>query len=171
MSIRTLRDKLVRRFPKAVVQLDEAATATGASLLDVRANGHSVTIEWRKRDGFGVSSRPDVAYGEGVDETYESEEDAFKRVVALLLSRTKTSLPPNVRLRDLRESMGISQTQLAKRMRIQQASVSKIEQGRDMRVSTLRSLVAALGGELAITARFPDGNERRLDLRALMSAK
>ena len=171
MSIRSLHEKLKARFPKAVFELDEPTRVNGAAFLDARLNGHSVTVEWRKKKGFGISSRSDVGYGEGVDEIYTSEEDAFKRVVSLLLSRTKTLPPPAVRLSELRRSVGMSQTELAERMDIQQASVSKIEQGRDLRMSTLRSLIKAMGGELTIAARFPDGSEKRLNLDALIDEK
>ena len=38
-----------------------------------------------------------------------------------------------------------------------QAAVSKLERRADMYVSTLQSFVKAMGGELKITARFPEG--------------
>jgi DNA-binding XRE family transcriptional regulator len=171
MSLNTLREKLAKRFPTAVIELDEASNASGSSFLDARLTSHLVTVEWRKKRGCGVTSRPDVGYGEGVDETYTNEGDAFRRTVSLLLSQTKTTPPPEVRLRELREAVGMSQTELAKRMSIQQASVSKIEQGRDLRMSTLSSLIAALGGGLSVAARFPDGSEQRLDVCALMGKK
>jgi hypothetical protein len=40
---------------------------------------------------------------------------------------------------------------------INQAAVSKMERRTDMYISTLRQFVIAMGGELEITARFPDG--------------
>lgn len=170
MSLRTLQERIVKRFPNAVLALDEPASPRGSTFLDVRLNGHAATVEWRENSKFGITSRPDSAYGEGVDESYESEEDAFKRLVSLLLSQTKTA-PRKVRLRELRQAAGLSQVELADRMAIRQASVSKIEQGRDLKLSTLSSLVSALGGELQISARFPDGNEQRLDLASLMGEK
>ncbi|MEX2186636.1 MAG: helix-turn-helix domain-containing protein [Pirellulales bacterium] len=170
MSLSTLRDKLAKRFPNAVVDLDESPNANASSFLNVRLNDHSVTVEWRQKRGFGVSSRPDIGYGEGVDETYSNEKDAVKRVAGLLLSQSKTRSPA-VKLRELREAIGLSQTELAERMATQQASVSKIEQGRDLRMSTLNSVVEALGGKLSVAARFPDGTEQRLDVTALMGEK
>ena len=38
-----------------------------------------------------------------------------------------------------------------------QAAVSKMERRADMYVSTLQDFVRAVGGELKITARFPEG--------------
>jgi hypothetical protein len=40
---------------------------------------------------------------------------------------------------------------------VNQAAVSKLERRADMYVSTLQSFVKAMGGELKITAQFPDG--------------
>jgi hypothetical protein len=42
-------------------------------------------------------------------------------------------------------------------MQTSQSEVSKLEQRTDAYVSTLQSYVRALGGELDIVARFPDG--------------
>lgn len=59
-------------------------------------------------------------------------------------------------LRELREVRKRSQDQIAKKLGINQAAVSKMERRADMYVSTLRSLVEAMGGQLDVVARFPD---------------
>lgn len=41
-------------------------------------------------------------------------------------------------------------------MKVQQPTISKLVRRPDMKVSTLRDLIAAMGGELHITATFPD---------------
>jgi hypothetical protein len=46
---------------------------------------------------------------------------------------------------------------LAKILGVNQAAVSKLERRTDMYVSTLQGFVKAMGGELKITARFPEG--------------
>ncbi len=61
-----------------------------------------------------------------------------------------------VSLEQLREGLGISQEELAKVMEVQQPAISKLVRRPDMKVSTLRDLIAAMGGELHITATFPD---------------
>jgi DNA-binding Xre family transcriptional regulator len=60
-------------------------------------------------------------------------------------------------LEELRLARNITQTHLASLLQITQASVSKMEKRTDMYVSTLRSFVQAMGGELEIRAIFPDG--------------
>lgn len=61
-----------------------------------------------------------------------------------------------VSLEQLREGLGISQEELASVMDVQQPAISKLVRRPDMKVSTLRELIAAMGGELHITATFPD---------------
>ncbi len=59
-----------------------------------------------------------------------------------------------VSLEQLREGLGISQEELAEVMDIQQPAISRLVRRSDMKVSTLRELIAAMGGELHITASF-----------------
>jgi len=61
-----------------------------------------------------------------------------------------------VSLEQLREGLGITQEELANVMDVQQPAISKLVRRPDMKVSTLRDLIAAMGGELHITATFPD---------------
>lgn len=63
-------------------------------------------------------------------------------------------------LAELRQARKLSQEQLATLLEIKQASVSKLERRADMYISTLRNFVKAMGGDLEITARFPDGSVR-----------
>ncbi|MBW4655655.1 MAG: helix-turn-helix domain-containing protein [Kaiparowitsia implicata GSE-PSE-MK54-09C] len=59
-----------------------------------------------------------------------------------------------VSLEQLREGLGISQEELANVLDVQQPAISKLVRRPDMKVSTLRELIAAMGGELHITATF-----------------
>jgi DNA-binding transcriptional regulator YiaG len=63
-------------------------------------------------------------------------------------------------LNELRRARRITQGRLATAMQTSQSEVSKLEQRTDAYVSTLQSYVRALGGELDIVARFPDGSFR-----------
>ena len=60
-------------------------------------------------------------------------------------------------LDELREAREMTQVHLAKILGVNQAAVSKLERRTDMYVSTLQDFVKALGGELKITVRFPEG--------------
>src|SRR5271165_2952347 len=65
-------------------------------------------------------------------------------------------------LRELRLAAGKTQKQLAAALEQAQGEISRLEQRKDFHLSTLRRFVAALGGELEISANF--GN-RRVRLR------
>lgn len=61
-----------------------------------------------------------------------------------------------VALGKLRSGQGMTQKQLAESLHVSQANVSRIEHAEDLFLSTLRGYVEALGGELRLTAVFPD---------------
>lgn len=60
-------------------------------------------------------------------------------------------------LNELRQARGLSQKMLAELLNVQQPSIAKMEKRTDMYLSTLRSHIEAMGGQLEIVARFPDG--------------
>ena len=60
-------------------------------------------------------------------------------------------------LHELRQARGLSQKVLADVLHVQQPSIAKMEKRTDMYISTLRSHIEAMGGELEVIARFPDG--------------
>jgi transcriptional regulator with XRE-family HTH domain len=57
-------------------------------------------------------------------------------------------------LADLRRAQANTQQQLAKTLGVNQAWISRVERQTDMYLSTLRSYIEALGGQLEISARF-----------------
>ena len=61
-------------------------------------------------------------------------------------------------LQELRHARNLSQEQLAQTLSVKQAAVSKLEKRTDMYVSTLRNVIKAMGGDLEIIAKFPDGS-------------
>lgn len=70
-----------------------------------------------------------------------------------LAAKYRAEMPLN----ELREALEITQVHLARILRVNQAAVSKMERRTDMYVSTLQDFIKAMGGELKITAKFPDG--------------
>lgn len=70
-------------------------------------------------------------------------------------------------LNELRQARGLSQKMLAEILHVQQPSIAKIEKRTDMYISTLRSHIEAMGGELDVVARFPDGAVRIINFSDL----
>jgi len=58
-------------------------------------------------------------------------------------------------LRRLRDLSGLTQRAIAERLNVQQSAVSKIENGHDTHISTVRKYVEALGATLRMDASFP----------------
>lgn len=65
-------------------------------------------------------------------------------------------------LRELRQVAGKAQAEIASVLKIKQPSVSKMEKQADMYLSTLRSYVQAIGGELDLIVRLPKRPALRL---------
>jgi len=87
---------------------------------------------------------------------------ARRRRIRTRAERLLKQLP----LEELRSARKLTQTELAKSMGLNQASISKLERRTDMYVSTLSHFVEAMGGELQITAVFPDGSVRITQLES-----
>jgi predicted transcriptional regulator/DNA-binding XRE family transcriptional regulator len=64
------------------------------------------------------------------------------------------------RLRDIRQLAGVTQLELARRLNIDQTAVSRLEKRDDIRLSTLRGYIEALGATLRIDASFGDESAR-----------
>ena len=65
-----------------------------------------------------------------------------------------------IRLYELRHAEAVSQVDLAGRLDVTQGAVSKLEHADDVRVSTLRQYLEALGARLELVAVFDDEDRR-----------
>lgn len=75
---------------------------------------------------------------------------------AAIAQETERLIAEEMTLRELRQARQRSQAVVGEILQINQAAVSKIERRTDMYVSTLRSFIQAMGGDLEIIAHFPD---------------
>lgn len=76
------------------------------------------------------------------NELHQIEERADKKLRQLLLS-------------ELRELTGKTQAEVAKKLGIQQPTLSKIESQADIKLSTLSGYTTALGGRLKVVIELP----------------
>ncbi len=162
--IKRLRDDLIKRFPDMDAQIDTPADATGLWQLDLRPSGGSpwIVVEWKPDMGFGVSTPGADDYGTKPDELYPNAKAAYNRVAELIVSGGHTAKAAAVRLAELRRIRNLSQADLAVRAGVGQAAIARIEKRQNILVSTLRRVVAAMGGTLSIRIEFPDGAWREL---------
>ena len=61
-------------------------------------------------------------------------------------------------LAELRQARQLTQAALSDTLHVGQAAVAKMEKRTDMYVGNLRRFVEAMGGELEVVARFPEGS-------------
>jgi hypothetical protein len=83
----------------------------------------------------------------------ERDRDPVRRA---RIDDIKHAMEDALTLGRLRERRGASQRDIAGALGTSQPNVSKIEGRDDIYLSTLREYVEALGGELRLTAVFPD---------------
>lgn len=76
------------------------------------------------------------------------------------IRRRTEELLAELPLQELRQARALSQEELAEVLGLNQATISKLERRTDMYLSSLRRFVEAMGGELEITASFPEGRVR-----------
>lgn len=98
-----------------------------------------------------LAQRPDIA-------------DGVNRVRAEMAEADRTYA---MGLAALRQAAELTQTELARRLGVTQAAISRIEQPHDLLLSTLNSYLQAIGGTARMIVSFADGHETTLDLSQL----
>ena len=76
------------------------------------------------------------------------------------MAKAREATLEEIRLYELRHAEAVSQAELAGRLEITQSAVSKLEHADDVRVSTLRQYLEALGARLELVAVFDDEDRR-----------
>jgi DNA-binding XRE family transcriptional regulator len=98
-----------------------------------------------------IARRPDIA-------------DGVTRVRAEMAETDRTYA---MGLAVLRQAAELTQVELAQRLGVTQAAVSRIEQPHDLLLSTLNSYLADIGGRASVIVTFADGHQTTLDLSHL----
>ena len=148
---------LQEAMPASEVTCEAGGIEAGNWWLECSQEDAHVTVEWRPGLGFGIGN-PDVepGYGEGPDEVFRDVRLAVRRLSQFLLkSSGKKEVRPSW-MRQLREVHGISQVELAERLKVNQAAVSRMENRADWKVATLLSMIEAMGGRMQVVAHFKD---------------
>lgn len=70
----------------------------------------------------------------------------------------KIELREDMALHELRKALGQSQEALAAKLDVNQPAITKMERRTDIRISSLKRMIEAMGGSLEIKAHFPQGD-------------
>ena len=160
-----LAEDLRARFPDAEIETRAADAPDGFRFLDLRLADLEVAVEWKHDQGFGLSSFSETAddlaglFG-APDEWYSNPEAAFHRIISLILDH-KSTKPAAVSIPEVRHERGLSQEELSETLQVRQATYSKLERRGDVKISSLKKVIEAMGGRLRIQAIFPDTREVR----------
>lgn len=123
---------------------------------------HSAVKEW-------ILSLDEKEYEQVMKDWYTFEEVLQKRPIdqkklssGIKIAKQKME---GVRLADLRKAKKLTQVQLAKRLKIDQSNVSRIERGKfdGVEVKTLKRYIKALGGEIEIRINFSGRSHKLID--------
>jgi transcriptional regulator len=76
---------------------------------------------------------------------------------ARIEARATELIAEELALRDIRKASQVTQEELARRLGGKQVYISRLEKRADVKVSTLRDYVRALGGDLQLVVTFPEG--------------
>lgn len=75
---------------------------------------------------------------------------------AKIKKRAAQLITEETTLCELRKALEFTQDELSKKLHINQEAVSRLEKRSDLLLSTLKNYIKAMGGELRLTAKFPN---------------
>jgi DNA-binding XRE family transcriptional regulator len=91
------------------------------------------------------------AKARAIDPTWDSNERVARR---RHMREQMLAAVSGAQLAEIRQQLGLTQTQLAEATGLSQARISQIENGDAVGLDTLRTYVAGLGGHLDVVARI-----------------
>jgi transcriptional regulator with XRE-family HTH domain len=77
---------------------------------------------------------------------------------AKIAGRARQLIGEEMALQQVRKALKLTQEQMARALKMRQDSVSRLENRSDILISTLRSYIKAMGGDLKIIAVFKEGS-------------
>lgn len=153
--IAAFSQSLAAFIPTAEVKIDRPRDPSGEWWLDVVSDDFRTSVAWRPNQGFGVFTRP-PEFVDRPDEIYQPPALAAQRLGQIRDHRTSSTESIPLWLHELRQLRGTAQTSLAETMSKSQAAISQLERREDIRLSTLRRYVMAMGGRLEMRVVFDE---------------
>ena len=155
-QLEELKARVLRDLPASDASLEVPRKKSGTWWLELSHQGHSLTVEWRPKKGFGIHCSPGSSPFSGPEEILLDLDATTERVLKLLRDQKFARPPRSVLLRELREMANLTQVELAERLGVGQGAVSKVERKKDITLALLKKWIQSMGGDLEILAKFPD---------------
>jgi DNA-binding XRE family transcriptional regulator len=155
-ALRTFQDLVLKKAPEARLSVDAPADSDGIWFVDIQLRKKRVALEFRPKAGFALY-RSKSEFGEGPTEIYRTAELAARRVIRIV---TGSEVNGEFTLKDLRDLYELTQEDLAKKIGVKQAAVSRFEKRREVKLGTLSDAIKAIGGRLEVRAVFKDSDIR-----------
>lgn len=153
-QIERFKEQVLAADAGATFVIDTPAAETGFWWIDVDlADGLAICC-WSQERGFGLYTDNDDDFGERPNELHRASEMAAARFLQIARD-LRAGQSATLTLARLRELLGLNQSDLAAKLGVGQAAVSKLESRSEAQVGTLARAVRELGGELVLTVRFP----------------
>jgi len=83
---------------------------------------------------------------------------------ASIKARAAELVSEELTLKGLRQALNLTQDEMAQRLEVGQDNISRLEKRDDLKLSTLRGYVEALGGELQLKVSLPGKSDVDLKL-------
>ena len=90
---------------------------------------------------------------------FREKFDALPKKRRAIIEKGAEEKLQEIRLAELRRLFNLTQEQLAQKLNISQAAVSKMEKQKDLNVSSLKRIIEAMGAELTVSVRLPEKNQ------------
>jgi DNA-binding XRE family transcriptional regulator len=137
-----------RRRAILFVAGDKAGEAKGAFI-----ESSSARLTVASTPIWPASKRKEVNMSVNVNDKIRKLSAARRKKVE---ARAKELIAEEMTLRELRKARKLTQVRMARKLRITQDGISRLEKRSDLLLSTLRKTVEAMGGNLSLIAEFPD---------------
>lgn len=148
-QLQDIIEELESRFLSEITVTSHDKLSTGLEIAQITVGGKEISIGRTASGELGLSIDPGP-FTTGFEFVFSPHQSGK------LIETIERGLP-EISIAELRKVEDVSQVELADRMDIAQATLSKLENQKDMRLSTLQRTVEALGGELELVVRFAKG--------------
>lgn len=144
----------LQREAAVAFEIDEPSSPEGEWWIDLELDGLSQNVLWKPSFGFGIYT-DETGFGGRPHEIYKNATEASARVLQLAAQWKREAQFRPLGLRELRHLVGETQTSLALALGTDQARISRMEKGQDLKLSVLLNYLGAMGGTLELRVHFP----------------